>query len=224
MLHTPKQSDTEDEITHEQQVQEDLHKVPSTELDISECDNNEEELVSQFKATGCSCVKRCSSHFSLDYIQSMRTQCLKLSRNELDMVLLGQLIASTNTSDNIALESHHRNKERQRAYTTYYHAGKVVCARMFLFLHAVGKKRLRNLATSLKENGLVPRVHRNLHRQPRHSLFYQSIEYVVRFLLTYSEQHALLLPGRIPAYSRSDIKLLPSSVSKRAIWKMYQCC
>ena len=49
-----------------------------------------------------------------------------------------------------------------------------------------------------------------------------SIVYVVRFLLTYSEQNDLLLPGRIPGYISSDIKLLPLSVSKRSIWKVYQ--
>ena len=46
-------------------------------------------------------------------------------------------------------------------------------------------------------------------------------EYVVRFLHTYAEQHALLPPGRIPGYSRSDIQLLPSSVSKRKVWRVY---
>ena len=34
--------------------------------------------------------------------------------------------------------------------------------------------------------------------------------------------HGLLLPGLVPEYSRTDIKLLPSSVSKRGIWKEYQ--
>ena len=41
------------------------------------------------------------------------------------------------------------------------------------------------------------------------------------FLLTYTEQHGLLLPGRVPGYSRSDIRLLPSSTSRRGIWKLY---
>ena len=56
---------------------------------------------------------------------------------------------------------------------------------------------------------------------PKHALSYASTEYVIRFLLTYAEQHALLLPGRIPGYSRSDIQLLPSSVSKRSVWRVY---
>lgn len=167
-------------------------------------------------------MKQRSAQFSKEHIQSMRAQCLQLSRNELDMVLLGQLIASTNTSDKVVQESRHLEKERERTYSTYNHAGKPVCAKTFLFLHTVGKKRLRNLSLSLRENGLTPRVHGNSRRLPKHSLSYQAIEYVVRFLLTYSEQHALLLPGRIPGYSRSDMKLLPSSVSKRGIWRVYR--
>ena len=35
------------------------------------------------------------------------------------------------------------------------------------------------------------------------------------------EAACLLLPGRVPGYSRSDIQLLPSSDTKRAIWRSY---
>ena len=138
------------------------------------------------------------------------------------MAILGQLLASTNTSDVVAVESRHAEKERQRVHTTFSHAGKGVCVKTFRFLHTVGEKRLKNLLKSYKENGLTPRVHGNTNRRPKHSLSFQSTEYVVRFLINYAEQHALLLPGRIPGYSRSDIKLLPSSVSKRTVWRTYQ--
>ena len=40
---------------------------------------------------------------------------------------------------------------------------------------------------------------------------------MVKFLQNYAEENALLLPGRIPGYKRDDIKLLPSSRSKR-VW------
>ena len=191
-------SDTEeDEVTHEQQIQEALQiaaSIHGIEIEPGPCDRNEEEVIAQFVATGCSCAKRCSSQFSKECIKSVRAYCFDLSHNELDMVLLGQLITTTNTSSQVVRESHHLEKERKRAYTTYYHAGKVVCAKTFLVLHTVGRKRLRNLALSLRENGLTPRVHGNSRRQPKHSLSYQSIEYVVGFLLNYYEQHALL-PG-----------------------------
>ena len=57
-------------------------------------------------------------------------------------------------------------------------------------------------------------------RKPKHALSFVSTEYVIQFLHTYAEQHALL-PGRIPGCSRSDIQLLPSSVSKCKVWWVY---
>ena len=93
---------------------------------------------------------------------------------------------------------------------------------MFRFLHGISKNKLYNITRSLIENGLTPRVHGNTKRLPVHTITLKSVEYVVRFLLNFAEQHALLLPGRVPGYSRDDIKLLPSSTTKRAIWKVYK--
>ena len=91
----------------------------------------------------------------------------------------------------------------------------------FCFLHTKGNKRLKNLSKNLRENGLTPCTHGNTHKRPKHSLPFEATEFVVRFLLSYAERNGLLLPGRIPGYSHSDIKLLPSSISKRGIWKTY---
>ena len=62
---------------------------------------------------------------------------------------------------------------------------------------------------------------------------------MVQFLKTYSEANAILLPGmfpcvcggvydglyvitgRIPGYKNSDLQLLPSSTTKRAVWEKY---
>ncbi|MCG8626936.1 MAG: hypothetical protein MJE68_33670, partial [Proteobacteria bacterium] len=56
---------------------------------------------------GCRCKrnkgKPCSSLFSRDHYDSMRMQCRELSRDELDLVLLGQIAALlANNSDTIA--------------------------------------------------------------------------------------------------------------------------
>ena len=51
---------------------------------------------------------------------------------------------------------------------------------------------------------------------------FSTIESVMRFILNYSEQHSLTLPGRIPKYSHTNIQLLPSSTSKKSIWKQFQ--
>lgn len=156
-------------------------------------------------------------------ICDFRAQCYELSHDELDMVLLGQLMASRNDSDHVVVESHHLERERQKKYTTFHHTGKIVCGKTFQFSHTVGRKRVYNLTKGLVENGLSPRTHGNAHRRPKHSLSYESTEYVVRFLISYAEQNALLLPGRIPGYSRSDIKLLPVC-EERHMESVPHCC
>ena len=95
-----------------------------------------------------------------------------------------------------------------------------MCRRMFLALHGISRKHL-DVSRSLKTNGLAARVHGNAQRKLKHALSFSSTEYVVRFLLMYSEEHSLLLPGRIPRYKRSDIQLLPSSTTKRAVWRVH---
>ena len=80
---------------------------------------------------------------------------------------------------------------------------------------------MKNIKHSLASDGVGFRVHGNAKRLPKHILSLYSVEYVIRFLLNYTQQHGLLLPGRVPGYSRDDIKPLPSSVSKRGIWKVY---
>ena len=134
---------------------------------------------------------------------------------------MGQLIANSSTSDTVVTESRHKATERRKAYTRHFHQGRPICPVMFRFLHRVGTKRLKNIAKSVADHGVVPRVHGNINRLPKHTLSLNSVEYVVRFFINFTEVHGLLLPGRVPGYSRDDIKLLPSSMSKHDIWKEY---
>ena len=59
------------------------------------------------------------------------------------------------------------------------------------------------------------RVHKNTRRLPHNALSFDEIITVVKFVENYAEQHAILLPERIPTYKRGDMKLLPSSTSKK---------
>ena len=78
---------------------------------------------------------------------------------------------------------------------------------MFLYLHDIGEKRLKNLMKHFKKNGLTGRTHGNTSRQPHNAHSLSTVNAVVTFILNYSEQNSLALPGRIPGYSRSDIQL-----------------
>ena len=129
------------------------------------------------------------------------------------MAILGQLIASVNISTTVSTAAQWTPEVLHWLHT---HQGKPVCSQVFRFLHGIGNKRQKNLARNMKENGLSPRVLGNVKRKPKHALSFTSIEYVGWFLFSYAEQHALLLQGRVPGYSRSDLQLLPSSTLKRA--------
>ena len=124
----------------------------------------------------------------------------------LDMVVLGQIMAKSNVNFNTSITSRHSPASRQKNTRSIF---------------IKGRHGTKNLVKHYKQNGLTPRNHGNIRRLPSNTLSVSSVEYVVRFLLNYSDQHGLLLPGRIPGCSRSDIKLLPSSSSKRSLWRVY---
>ena len=191
----------------------------------------EHEAVSQFMTSGCGCTKAkgkpCCEHFSQEYVTSMRQSCAELTHTELDMTIMGQIAACSNMSSRVSSgmlstgRGRHKEADREKGYTAFTHQGKPICQKTFLFLHGIGMKRLKNLAASFKCTGLQPRTHGNTSRLPHNALSFSSTQFFVRFMFNYAEQHALLLPGRVPEYRRSDLQLLPSSVSKRAIWRTY---
>ena len=198
--------------------------VSDTSITLLPTDEEEEKLVNEFMTSGCACTKangkQCLHQFSIHHVKAVRSSCFELSHEQLDMLLIGQLLVCMNNSSTTSMNKR-KEAAREKSYCSFTHQGKPVCIRTFTFLHGIGRKRLRNIITSLKRNGVTPHIHGNYKRQPWNSLSLQSIEYVVRFLFNYAEQHALLFPGRVPGYICSDLQLLPSSSSKRTIWKLY---
>ncbi len=55
--------------------------------------------------------------------------CQELPHDDLDLLILGQLLAFTNNSDTVSIESRHSATAHVRAYCSYYHQGKPVCLR-----------------------------------------------------------------------------------------------
>ena len=190
---------------------------------IQSASNPQEQVVVTFVQKTCGCLKwkgkPCSSQFSAEYLGDTRSSCFELQKNELDLLILGQLLALSNSCSAVTTDNGCPTP-RERTHIGYCHQGQVICATTFRLLHGIGEKHLKNLAKSLRENGIVPRVHGNHQRLPKHTLSLDSVQNVA-FLLNFADQHGLLLPGRIPGYSRSDI--IPSSMSKRCIWRKYQC-
>ena len=114
-----------------------------------------------------------------------------------------------------------QDAERQRTRGTFYHQTKRVCFRTFLFFLATGKDQYANIKGSCSENGIAPRVHGNTIRLPVKSLTFDDVSCVITFIRNYAEDNAVLLPGRIPGYKRSDLHLLQCSTTKSHLWKLH---
>ncbi len=155
-----------------------LQWVCDVDVEPTCLDIEEKELVKAFLGAGCGCQlweqRCCSLQFSVKHVEEVRSQCASLSRNELDMVLLGQIMAASNTSNIVVATSGHQMTNRIKAYTRYSHQGLNVCAVMFRFLHGVGTTRIKNLAKGFRMDGLTPRIHGNTKRSPKWTLSLQS--------------------------------------------------
>ena len=179
------------------------------EKELRALDKEEEKRVTEFVTNGCGCKGSCSALFSREHYTTMRADASALTWGELNMVVMGEVMALTVTGS--------RNKT-----TLFYHHGHRVCRKTFLFLHGLGKRKFELIKAHYLSSGLMSRVHGNTGRTPSHALRMEDVNNIITFVSQYTEANAILLPGRIPGYKRSDIQILPSSTTKRAIWLLYE--
>ena len=191
-------------------------------------DLEEERKTQQFHEQGCGCklLKSgpCSSLFSVEHYMNMRANAAELSWAELNMVVMGQVVAFTCLDDDVLNSSKYRHaqKGREKCSTLFHHQGHRVCRKTFLFLHGIGEFRFKAVKGSYLAEGMVPRVHKRAGHIAHNALLLDDIQTIIQFVLEYAEANAIVLPGRVPGYKRDDIQILPSSTTKRAIWRLYQ--
>ena len=187
-------------------------------------DVEEEDKVANFTQSGCGCTLYnggpCSTAFTPDHLSSIRSQCQELDRSSLDLVLLGQIMA-TNSQSSLLQRSHQKSATRKKTRMSYYHQGIQICRTTFLFLHGIGKRRLDNVRVSYENDGLISRTHGNCNRRPHNGFTTHELIHCVTYIKNYAETNGILLPGRIPGYKRMDIQLLPTHTTKRSVWREY---
>ena len=98
-----------------------------------------------------------------------------------------------------------------RKDTTY------ICKTTFNFLYGVGKHRVSAIKKNFLEYGLETRIHGKSRKRAHNSLTWDMIINTVKFIQSFAEQNTMLLPGHIPTHKKDDIKLLPSSDSKKEL-------
>ena len=92
-----------------------------------------------------------------------------------------------------------------------------------LFSFRISNKKLVSLKIWLKDNGLTPVVLKSGGiSRTRRVLSPDDITRAVKFILNYAENFAVFLPGRIPGFKRSDLRLLPTSSTKASVYRLYE--
>ena len=137
---------------------------------------------------GCGCSLNCSSNFSLKHYLSTRSDAQQMQRSELDMVLMGQVMAFTycNEVPQNSTQYRHQLKKRERNKSTFYHNGLRICKKTFLFLHDVGDFRLRALRCHYLGEGLVSRTHGNSGRARSNALLLEDVKAIIAFITQYT--------------------------------------
>eukprot|EP00096_Caligus_rogercresseyi_P002928 TRINITY_DN15323_c0_g1_i1.p1 TRINITY_DN15323_c0_g1~~TRINITY_DN15323_c0_g1_i1.p1 ORF type:complete len:265 (-),score=57.92 TRINITY_DN15323_c0_g1_i1:388-1182(-) len=170
------------------------------------------EVLNRFRS-GCPCVsqekKNCFSELDPVIVHAHRLNVADLSREELDMYLMGLLTASLRHP---GLTS--RKKERTRLKTDYFFFGKELCLDAFLYVQNTNRYQIKSLRKHLMTQGLSPRVHGNAGKRPQNAFSLSEYEKVRGFLKDYLES------VRIPSCN-SGVLLLPSYFNAKRIHSVY---
>ena len=156
-------------------------------IDRRDLDEAEEQLIQQFAQDGCKCdlgpnKSPCCTTVTVDHFQSVHSQMLELTHDELDLVVMGQVMAGCFSRETSA----HRGQQRGKQYTMFYHNGARICQKTFLFLHTMGYWRFKAIKASYLVNGVVARVHGNIGKRKKLGLSLKQIEDIVQFILNYA--------------------------------------
>ena len=107
---------------------------------------------------------------------------LELTHDELDLVVIGQVMAGCFSGE----ISSHRRQERGKSYTTFHHSGMSICQKTFLFLHTIGCGRFKAIKASYMASGVIARVHGNKGKQKKLGLSLKQIQDEVQFIMNYA--------------------------------------
>lgn len=216
----------DDGVTDEDDVEFDEQLELAGEITLHTGTASSDDEVVDFLANGCGCTKLsngpCSQGLSAEDVTNYRLAIIELESSEVDLVIMAQLHAGMNAGELLTnTRGSARPGIRQRVTFQYTFKGQPICREMFLFLHRISRTRLYNLVKHLCANGLVPRIHGNKGKLPKHAMKFDQITRVVDFIKRYADTHAVPLPGRLPKHQDYRVMKLPSDVSKATVYRDY---
>ena len=193
---------------------------------MAECDlldvlKSEEIIakVTKFLQEGCGCSRgskggQCCEQFLKEVVLSNLNNCLELSHGELDLVILANIQACTN-SEIIG------EKRKRSSQSSFLYLNRPICKDLFLNLYRISYSQFRRLKQHYEEHGLSQRVHGNCKRLPHNSLPQAVTKDVKNFQSNNADENAVLLPVRILGFKNDDIRLLSSSETKMNVWRAF---
>ena len=93
---------------------------------------------------------------------------------------------------------------------------------LLFFVDSISNNRLSALQKWYRKNGMQPKEKRNAGRDDNPVAYtFDDTKRAVTFVSNYADDHALLLPGRVPGYKRANIRLMPSSETKVKVYIAY---
>ncbi|ELU10752.1 hypothetical protein CAPTEDRAFT_187019 [Capitella teleta] len=199
---------------------------PESSVSERECYDNSRDLIvlkaQQFK---CNCQHYqngpCSQMFSPEEMANMKMDMAAYPYREQNMMLLGLIAAGIKVSDMTCNSKQKRQKDREHPRTIYMHEGQQICISTFKFIFGISNPRLHRLRKHYAENGLIPIESAAGGSRSKNAVSFEDTQKLVQFIRNYAEDHALVLPGRVPGVWRNDVVLLPSSHTKTFVYNKY---
>ena len=187
---------------------------------VHDSEDGEVALVKRFLQAECGCKmgkdgKPCTSSLTFHDVFEYRANCHELTSDELDMVILGQLNAHCSGSASVASSS------RSSAAATYFHKNNQLCRKCFLFVHTISDKRFRNLVDHYKTSGVAPRTHGLTGKSPPNTTSFARVSSMLQYVRNLASSISLPLPGRLPNFRDERVQLLPTDMSKMAVYRKY---
>ena len=166
--------------------------------------------------------KPCYEAIGLTTLEEIRVNMTELPKENLDLILLANLQQNrVNSAHTKQSSTHKEEKDRQRASVKFFLHGVQVCKATYLFAHAVGNTRYRNICKHYDTHGFTPRRHGNTGRCAANALSLNDERHVINFITTFAEYNAMPLPGRMPKMKDYTVMMLPSDVTKANLWRTY---